>query len=492
MASGFDSTSPRPVSNPGIGTAAACALLFFLSGSVLVIEILAARLLAPLVGLSLETYTSIIGVVLAGIAVGHAVGGRLADKYPWSALLGPCVGIGGLLAFAIVPAVALLGGGLQHPSLADVVVLTFGAFFLPTAVISATEPMIAKARLTDLAEAGQVVGSLSAVATAGALAGTFLTGFVLVGAAPTSRILYAVGTVLVVLGVVLSVRRRKLAAGSALVVVLSLLAASDAVPVLCRWETKYYCVQIRSSKANPEARLLQLDRIFHSYVNPEDPSDLGFRYQRAAAAVLAALPAKRPTVIHVGGGGFAFPRFVAATVPGSSNKVLELDPGLAEVAAERLGLDRDAVTVEDGDGRAGLRRQAKRSADLIVMDAFGSLEPPWHLATVEVVRTAREVLRPEGAYVVNAVDSGGKRFTRSVIRTLETVFPHVVVVEPPHPSEDPSNTLVIGSMSPLELRLPTSDGRLLTGDEVARFTAGAAVLTDDFAPVEQLVTQPHH
>ena len=56
-------------------------LAFFTSASVLVLEILAGRLLAPYVGVTLQTYTSIIGVVLAGIALGSWLGGRLSERY---------------------------------------------------------------------------------------------------------------------------------------------------------------------------------------------------------------------------------------------------------------------------------------------------------------------------------------------------------------------------------------------------------------------------
>ena len=45
----------------------------------LVVEIVAGRMLAPYVGMSLYTWTSIIAVVLAGFSVGHWVGGRLAE-----------------------------------------------------------------------------------------------------------------------------------------------------------------------------------------------------------------------------------------------------------------------------------------------------------------------------------------------------------------------------------------------------------------------------
>ena len=48
-------------------------MVFATSAAVLVLEILAGRLMAPYVGVSLETFTGIIGTILAGIALGAAV-----------------------------------------------------------------------------------------------------------------------------------------------------------------------------------------------------------------------------------------------------------------------------------------------------------------------------------------------------------------------------------------------------------------------------------
>ena len=53
---------------------AASLLVFLSSAAVLVLELLAARLLIPYVGNTIETYTAIIGVVLVGIAVGTWLG----------------------------------------------------------------------------------------------------------------------------------------------------------------------------------------------------------------------------------------------------------------------------------------------------------------------------------------------------------------------------------------------------------------------------------
>ncbi len=74
-------------------------LVFVTSGAVLVLEILAGRLMAPYVGVSLETFTGIIGTVLAGIALGAAVGGRLADRYDPQRLIGPALMLGGVASW---------------------------------------------------------------------------------------------------------------------------------------------------------------------------------------------------------------------------------------------------------------------------------------------------------------------------------------------------------------------------------------------------------
>ena len=60
----------------------AVVLAFVGSGCLLILEIVAGRLLAPTVGVSLYTWTSVIGVVLAGVSLGNYLGGRLADRWP--------------------------------------------------------------------------------------------------------------------------------------------------------------------------------------------------------------------------------------------------------------------------------------------------------------------------------------------------------------------------------------------------------------------------
>ena len=62
--------------------------VFLSSLCIMVLELVAGRLIARHVGSSLYTWTSVIGIVLAGIAAGNYAGGRLADRFPPKETLG--------------------------------------------------------------------------------------------------------------------------------------------------------------------------------------------------------------------------------------------------------------------------------------------------------------------------------------------------------------------------------------------------------------------
>src|SRR4051794_35764814 len=93
--------------------AAAATVVFLAAAAVLMLEILAVRLMAPYVGVSLNTYTGIIGTVLAGISAGAFVGGWAADRTPPQKLLGPILVAGGVLALTTAPLTTALGSGLH-------------------------------------------------------------------------------------------------------------------------------------------------------------------------------------------------------------------------------------------------------------------------------------------------------------------------------------------------------------------------------------------
>ncbi len=486
-------------------------LVFVTSAVVLVMEILAARLLAPYVGVTLETYTGIIGTILAAIAFGAWSGGRLADRRDPQTLLGPILLLGGALSLLIVPIVRLVGKLSLGTGPEAVLVLAGLAFFLPAAVLSAVPPVIVKMQLADLAETGRTVGRLSALGTVGAILGTFGTGFVLVAAWPTTPILIGVAVVALAMGVVVevSVRRRRsrpfpttlaasvvvLTAGAGLGVD-RLNAAMDP----CERESAYFCARVVPDLAGcPDGLTLYLDTLRHSCIHPDDPARLDFSYAQLFADALDAAGPDGAALdtVHVGGGGFSLPRYLGATHPGSTSLVLELDPTLVEIAQRQLGLVlSDDMQVRTGDARTGLREQPADAADVVLGDAFGGLAVPWHLTTVEWMAEVDRVLRPDGLYLVNVIDGPALRFARAETATLQAAFEHVAVMGPAARlgGDGGGNLVLIASDGPLDgnailaaNRSRGDDDVLLTGAELDTWIDGAEPLTDDFAPVDQLI-----
>ena len=476
----------------------AAGLVFVCSAAVLMLEILAGRLLAPYVGISLETYTSIIGTVLAGIAVGAWGGGKLADRIDPRRLLGPTVALGGLLSLFTVPVVRAFGDQSDQGGRGATLFLAFTAFFLPAVVLSAVTPMVVKLQLHDLHRTGGVVGRLSGISTLGALVGTFVTGFLLVATTPTRTVVYAIGGTLMVIGIGLGLwlARRDSAIFVALAVLggaAATMAASTESP--CQVESAYYCIRVDHDLARPSGRILWLDDLMHSYVDLNDPTFLEFDYAKSFSDAIAVAWPQRQALdaLHIGGGGFTLPRYLAAEYPGTQSTVLEIDPTVLKVGRERLGLHTSkALRVRIGDARIGIRDQPTDSADLVVGDAFGSLSVPWHLTTREFLEDVHRVLRPGGIYIANVIDYPTFRFARAELATLGKQFTWVAAIGPEGSFDDlyGGNLVLVASDRPLD-RAALQQRALAHGDTVIegrsldRFVTNAPVIRDDYAPIDQ-------
>ena len=496
-----DDVGDRTGSDGWIGALGAATLVFVGSGAVLVLEILAVRLLAPYVGLTLETTTSIIGAVLAGIAGGAALGGQLADRVDQRRLLVCLLVLGGLLALLIVPLVRWLGPGARGGG--DIVAfgLTVIVLVPAAAVLSAITPAVARLRLHDLRQSGRIVGGLSAWATTGAIVGTFGTGFVLVPLLPVSTTVLGVGLALVLAGIALGLRTRRL--GSAGLAVFALAAGALgtltlAVDSPCDKETSYHCVQVQTDASRPNGRTLLLDDVHHSYVDLDDPTLLGFAYTRWIADAIDAKAPRHAAVdaVWIGGGGFTLPRWLAATHQGSRSHVLEVDGEMVDLVRERLGLRLGPdLRVSVGDARMTMRNQPTSSADVVIGDAFGTYSVPWHLATTEWAEEVRRVLRPDGLYVLNVIDYPPLGLLRAESRTLLDVFDDVQLIARPGAEGEPvgGNAVLLAADEALPRAVAGSNGDgAVTYDrsDVARFAEDSERLDDDYAPTDQLLTLP--
>lgn len=421
-------------------------IVFIASFCVMVIEIISARMLAPYIGVSLYTWTSIIGVILAGIALGNYIGGKIADKFASPQILA-IIFLGGCLAtVAILPTIIITSQMWFNnlPAILNFVIKVVCVFFLPAIILSMVSPMVIKLTLADLGKTGGIVGTIYAVSTAGAILGTFMTGFYLIMWFGTRSIVWILAGILLLTAIVAWFswkvpRRWRVSPINLTMWILSvtvIISSGVLFQFKTAWEdnflteSNYYTFQVWD---NNGAKVLVLDHIIHGAVVPDDPKNLQYPYLQMFAESVAYVTSNNqtPSTLVLGGGAYCFPRYMEATYPGSKNDVVEIDPVVTQVAYEQLGLPRDTtIKTYNEDARLFLMQQKPlEKYDIVVCDCFNDSSVPYHLATLEFDKIVKEHLTEDGIYLVHVVDNyKDGRFMPSCIDTLSKAFNHVYLM----------------------------------------------------------------
>jgi spermidine synthase len=490
-----------------------CLLAFVSSFCTLVIELIAGRIMAPYIGVSLYTWTSIIGIVLAGMSAGNFFGGYVADRYASRRTLGLIFMAGAIATLGILVVTSAIEGRTFGLSFLPRIVLSIALiFFVPSFILGMVSPLVVKLALGDLDRSGHTVGTIYAASTVGSIVGTFATGFWLISWLGTRTIVWIVAGVLLVTGVtivtVAASRKSRAAAATiglaALVLLRYELRGRYEAP--CDIESNYYCIKVLESyeRGHP-ARMLMLDRLIHSYIVPDDPTALDYGYEQAYSNLTQVHARSDPQLdtLFIGGGGYSFPRYIEAVYPQSTVDVIEIDPAVIAVAYERLGLPATSrIRSFNEDARVFLNEWGDpKRYDVVYGDAFNDLSVPFHLTTVEFNRIVANRLKPDGVYLTNIIDKfDGGEFLKAEVNALRAVFPNVYVFGRGAGFRpfDRNTYVVLAGKTPLDRGAfdaiasgddPLSRTTLLSQERLdAYLTSGRAItLTDNFVPVDQLL-----
>jgi spermidine synthase len=489
------------------------ATMLLASALGLVVEIVAGRLLAPHVGMSLYSWTAVIAVVLGGFALGHWWGGALAGRAETRArghavlawLLAGCA-LTTLLALPLLRGAALL---LDRPEVAPAAAmlgLALSGFLAPSVMAGTVSPLVTALALRDPgAQPGPVLGRMFALSALGAIAGTLLAGFVFVAWIGSAGTLLATAALYALLAAGHGWAAWGGRGAVALLALALLPAGAAALPsfaTACQRESGYFCLREVdvSAELGAPARLMVLDHLAHGVNLRDAPTVLAQPYLHLADELMVArgLPAA-PRAFFAGGGAFTLPRAWAADYPDAALTVAELDPAVTRFARDRFWLaETPALRVLTADGRAALQRlPAAPAFDLVFADAFHDIAMPVHLVSVEWHRAVAARLNPGGAYLAHVLeDRRNPRLLLALARSLREAFPVVEVwVETAPAAGRRVSYLLLASDAPTPLRRlgsrrgPSREWALLPPEFVAARIAAAGVplLTDDFAPVDRLL-----
>ncbi|MBA3376664.1 MAG: fused MFS/spermidine synthase [Actinobacteria bacterium] len=473
------------------------ALVFGAGIGALATEITASRLLAPYFGSSTIVWANLIGIVLAALALGYWLGGRVADRRPRTTLLGVIV-LASSISVAAIPFVAepfldLTVEGLDDAS-AGAVIGSFIAVLLlfapPVVLLGMVSPFAIRLAVSSIETAGAVAGRLYALSTAGSLLGTFLPALILIPAIGTQRTFLVIAALLAASACfLLGVRYLVVAAVLAALVVLPP-GAIKAERGLLHEETSYH-QYIQVVERSDGRRVLHLNEgvAVHSVWQPGENVLTGGVWDAfLALPPLLGRPLERVAILGNAAGTTA--RALGVYYPDADIDGVELDPAVSRVGRRFFGLeDNPRLTVHDADARPFLRRTDNRY-DLIIVDAYHQPYVPFYLATREFFRLVRERLTPGGIVALNvAAVPGDRRLVDGIGRTVAAELSQVL--------QWPAlrfNTLVLGLTQPLaaqEFQRRLANGpadvaslRQLLARDVRALTASGRPWTDDRAPVE--------
>ncbi len=468
----------------------------------MILELVAGRIIAPSVGVSLYTWTSVIGVILAGISLGNYLGGWLADRWASPRLLGLMFLLASLTALGALAMDRLAPlSWVQWPLLVEIVTLIALLFFIPCTLLGTISPIVVKLSMHDLARAGRTVGQIYAFGSVGSIVGTFLTGFWLISQFGTYTVVWGVAVILFLMGLLFLIKRFWIAIPPVVILVVASVGAFQQgwLKGPCMYETNYFCIKVREEEKKGEmVRVLVLDRLVHSYSALNNPTQLIYDYEQIYAEVTANQAGQHPALraLFIGGGGYTFPRYLETVYPDSAIDVIEIDPGVTMVAQAYMGLSENTRIVSyNEDARMFLQREPTQRYQLILGDAFNDFSVPYHLTTREFNDRVHAWLESDGIYMVNLIDGGYGHFLRAYVHTLRQSFANVYVI-PTHEAwrEASRNTLVVvASDAPLDLEDFAEDSTLrkyaLSSQDLDAFLAedNLVMLTDRYAPVEQML-----
>lgn len=244
-----------------------------------------------------------------------------------------------------------------------------------------------------------------------------------------------------------------------------------------------------------EAAAVQLvvDGTPQSHVCTADPTQLFFSYMRRIGHVIDAVrPAGQAiTALHLGGGAFTLPRYVAATRRGSQQKIIEYSGELVDFVRQHLPLPaREPIRVRRGDARAvtaKLPAGLHGAVDIAVVDCFSGSRTPAHLTSAEFYELFPPLLAPGGVLAVNCTDGAGGSFVRGQLATLLKLFPQVAAIGEPQVLKGRrfGNIILLASDSasawewlPRAVNAGPHPARLLVDAELREFVGNTKPVTD--------------
>lgn len=405
--------------------ARATAFAAFAAGwSMMSLEILGGRLMAPDFGQTIYGWGALIGTGLGFMSAGYWLGGRLASEGRAKAGLPALLATAALLAAAtpwLGRMVSAACEGLFGPIAGAIPAAAF-LLGLPALALAAVSPLCV-ARLAEGGDVGRASGTVSALGSFGSIGGTFFAAFLavpymgLTAGYASAAVLAALAALATGIGVTRA---------AFLLTPLLLGFQTDrlvAKPFLEYVETPYNTVMVGDNREGT-MRYLFLNTVNEvQSVRRRDGGATGFYYDRLPG-IAGLTTGRRALFLGVAGGSGV--EAMQRAWPDLQATGVEIDPGVIAVARRRFGL---TIPVVAADARRFVENGGPLF-DIIIVDLYATGQMPPHTVTTEFFAALAGRLAPGGVIAMNVL--GGRDapdLLAPLAATLGTSFPTVLATD---------------------------------------------------------------
>ena len=488
------------------------AICFLAGAAVMVIEISAFRLLAPLFGNTAYTWTALIGVILIAFSVGGFLGGWLADRKLALDLIGWLLGGAAVLTFFIPALSEVFGENLSNKGLiAGPILISILLFATPGVLLGAISP--ASVRFYSLvskdAQVGAAAGTISMLGSLGSFVGTFLSGFYLLSNFGVKAIFLGTASILLILSAIAFFLAKNTWRQQLPIWMSGLFAAwfgataqdKPADNVVWRHDSFYHRIEVSENGEGVfKQRFLHLDSTVEGGIKVED-GGLVLDYQRYWRLPMLKDGFQVKRALFLGAGAFGMPCEVSREFPDAVVDVVEIDPMVIDVGRRFFNLDKHPkVHAHAADGRTFVRTTNEKY-DLIFGDAYNGVRAiPPHLASREFFQLVQSRLAPGGVFLMNVITSvDGKKaeLLGGMLATLRDVFPHVEAFAVAGGGEHAQNVILMASAE--DWKTYFTERTYVAGSLQQQFVrtyrpanrlpTGGTVFTDDLNPVDAVIAR---
>jgi len=374
-------------------------LTVFVGGVVsLAAEVAASRLVEPYFGSTIFVWATLIGLILAYLALGYYLGGWLIDKYPHESVFyrlaawaGFFIGAVPLLSRPLLFRAATAFYEYELGLLAGLFVGVALLFLVPITLLGCLSPAAIRLSLRELSSAGQTAGSIYALSTLGSIIGAFLPPLVLIPAFGTRRTFFLLAFLLMgvsIAGLVRSLGARGIPYGLLVFPMVLALLLGPGGPLrpdqglLYEAESAYNYIQVVQWGDDVYLRLNESYGV-QSVYNPNEILSQGIWDYFLLAPFFNKSPflasqVKSLCLIGLAGGTVA--RLYTRVYGPIPIDGVELDPLIIQVGRRFFAMDEPNLNAIADDGRRFLMRTDK-TYDVIAVDAYRPPYIPFHLTT---------------------------------------------------------------------------------------------------------------